>query len=136
MGTAGSNDAGFHHLIAPYQPATQGCRTSFGSPTAHHKAERTIRRHPLAVVLADNMQMSPRGNATLARGMPDMISCLNPCANRYALISGDVQVNDIPTGLLKTISIHINDHGSIFRTHHQPRSGSIHPRPVGVAARF
>ena len=96
-------------------------------PSAQHHWNGPTSRNPFAVVFTDEMQMSTGFVSADTGWMPDVIITINPFSNRGTIGSGNVQINQIPTGLFESVSIQVFDHYSVFRADDETGRCSFDP---------
>src|SRR5205814_2094440 len=78
-----------------------------GDPARQVERNRAVSGDPLAVVFARNVYVRAGGPAALARGVANGLAALDEFSSRHAVLGGDVQVQNVPTGGFAAVAIQI-----------------------------
>ena len=114
-------EIGRDHTVAFDKFSFIGFFPCHSSPTIEDKWYRSIGDHPFAIIFSGNMQVCSCCDASLAGGMTNPVICLHPLTLGNTALVGDMQIKDIPAGLLLAIAIEVHDHNAVTRTDNQSR---------------
>ena len=67
-------------------------------------------------------------NAAFTGGMTNQSTLLYPLTNRHTVFGCDVQIHDVPSGLLRAIPIHIYNYNTVLGTNDQTWDHRQNPR--------